>query len=352
MIRYTLSFLFLFAFSLMPLQAKEAARKAELEMIWPKKLKPGDTIQIVASASEVQRSSIMLAKKRLEQRGYKVKMRDDMFSQLGYLAGSDQRRAEELMQAFQDPEVDAIFAARGGYGVMRMLNLLDYEVIRKNPKLVTGYSDITCLHMALNKKAQLVTLHSPNATWGSDDAKHLPKFAAKYFFRVVEQQQEPEQGYIIEVPDGVPQPAPIGSGKAQGQLVGGNLSLVVSLMGTPYEIDTRDAILLIEDTREAPYRIDRMLCQLQLAGKLDTLRGAVLGQFTENYDREKDQLTDDKRFSVNGVLHQYFDDLGIPVLINFPIGHHRANCTLPLGGMVEVDADAVALRVLPPETEP
>ena len=142
-------------------------------------------------------------------------------------------------------------------------------------------------------------------------------------------------------------PVAIGKGKARGRLAGGNLSMISALEGTPFAIDTRDAILLVEDVREAPYRIDRMLCQLELAGKLDTLRGAVLGQFTRNYDREEDQMTEDPRFTVDGVLRQYFEDRGIPVLMNYPVGHHRMNASLPLGGMVEVDADDGVLRVLP-----
>lgn len=325
-------------------------------MIWPEKIKPGDTIMFVASASPLSRASIMVTKRRLEKRGYKVKLDEAMFSEHGFLAGTDERRAEELMRAFQDDEVDAIFSGRGGYGVMRILDDLDYDIIRKNPKLITGYSDITALHLALNKKAGLVTFHSPNAVWGADDAPNLPAFAEEYFFKAVQQPEKDDEGgadegYVIQPPEEVPQPEGIGNGKARGRLTGGNLSLVVSLMGTPYEMDTTDAILMIEDTREAPYRVDRMLCQLKLAGKLDTLKGAVLGQFTENYDREKDQMTDDERFSVTGVLKQYFEPLDIPVLINFPIGHHEANAAVPMGGMVEVDADAATLRILPPDSE-
>ncbi len=139
----------------------------------------------------------------------------------------------------------------------------------------------------------------------------------------------------------------MGKGKAQGRLAGGNLSMISALEGTPFAIDTRGAILLIEDVREAPYRIDRMLRQLHLSGKLQTLRGAVLGQFTRNYDREEDQMTENPRFTVDGVLKQYFEPLGIPVLMNFPVGHHRYNASLPLGAMVEVDADKGRLWVLP-----
>ena len=159
--------------------------------------------------------------------------------------------------------------------------------------------------------------------------------------------EESGNGYTIEIPEDAPQPVTLGKGRARGRLAGGNLSMISALEGTPFAVDTREAILLIEDTREAPYRIDRMLQQLQLAGKLETLRGAVLGQFTRNYDREEDQLTEDPRFTAEGVLRQYFEPLGIPVLMNYPVGHHPYNATLPLGAQVEIDAKKGTLRILP-----
>lgn len=330
---------------------------SEQPMITPARLQSGDTIMFVAPAGELDRKKMMLAKERLEARGYHVIFREDLFAQDGYLAGTDQRRADELMQAFRDTQVKAIFPGTGGYGTMRMLELLDYEVIRANPKLLIGFSDITALHAAINRHAGLITYHSPNPMWGLGGVSkpeelgrnNLTDFSAKYFFAAMEEKngdQPRPLSYPIEIPDeGVPQPVAFGKGVARGRLTGGNLSLVAALEGTPYALDTSDAILLIEDTREAPYRVDRMLCQLKLAGKLKTLRGAVLGQFTKNYARE-DHDIDDPRFSVEGVLRQYFEPLGIPVLMNYPIGHHEMNTTLPLGGQVEIDADAAVLRVL------
>lgn len=311
----------------------------------PPLLKPGDTIMFVAPAGELDRERMMLAKKRLEERGYHIKMRDDLFAVDGYLAGSDERRAEELMQAFRDPEVDAIFPGTGGYGVMRILDRLDYGVIRQNPKLLIGFSDITGLHAALNRKAGLVTYHSPNPMWGLGSEKNLQPFSAEYFFRAIEASPESHKDYTIEIPADAPQPVALGSGTARGRLTGGNLSLVTALEGTPYAVDTQDAILLIEDVSEAPYRIDRMLRQLQLAGKLRGLRGAILGQFTKTEEREKNKV-ENPRFSAEGVLRQYFEPLGIPVLMNYPIGHHEMNCTLPLGGDVEIDAERGTLRVI------
>jgi len=331
-----------------PPATSTAARPGELPTIWPELLAPGDTIMFVAPAGDLDRDRMLRAKDRLEARGYRVVMRDDLFAQEGYLAGSDERRAEELMQAFRDPEVDAVFPGTGGYGTMRILDRLDYAAIRAHPKVVIGFSDITGLHMALNRRAGLVTFHSPSPMYLLGGESESKSFSVDNFFRAIERGSE--AGYAIEVPaeEEMPQPVALGGGKARGRLVGGNLSLISALEGTPYAIDTRDAILLIEDTREAPYRIDRMLRQLQLSGKLGRIRGAILGQFTRNYDREEDQMTEDPRYTVDGVLRQYFEHAGVPVLMNFPVGHHPMNATLPLGAEVEIDTDLPGVRVLGP----
>lgn len=327
------------------------------QMIHPRPLQPGDTIMFVCPAGNTKPDDVALAKQRLEDRGYKVKMRDSMFAVEGYLAGTDEHRARELMEAFLDDEVDGIFCSRGGYGCMRILDALDYEKIRSHPKPVLGYSDITALHAALNRRAGLVSFHGPGPSSGLGTKEGPTDFTVKSLVQALEAPPgedhadgEPasaggRSGYTIEVPDSVAKVSAYGSGKAVGRLVGGNLSLISALEGTPYAIDCEDAILLIEDVNEAPYRIDRMLAQLKLAGKLDQIRGAVLGQFTTEFVRE-DKLTDDVRFDTNGVLAQYFENAGVPVLVNYPIGHHRENATVPLGAQVEIDADARTLRVL------
>lgn len=303
----------------------------------------------VAPAGDLREEKVLQARSRLEARGYKVVMRKDLFAKEGYLAGTDKRRAKELMQAFLDPEVNAIFTGRGGYGTMRILDRLDYKKIRAHPKILVGFSDITGLHLALNRQAGLVTFHSPTSFWRLDsETEGMRTFTQEYLLRaVIDDGAATNDGYTIEIPEDAPPPVALGRGTARGRLAGGNLSMISALEGTPFSVDTRGAILLLEDTREAPYRIDRMLKQLELAGKLETLRGAVLGQFTRNYDREEDQMTEDPRFTVDGVLRQYFEPLGIPVLMNFPIGHSPYNATLPLGAQVEIDADQGTLRILP-----
>jgi muramoyltetrapeptide carboxypeptidase len=312
-------------------------------MLHPLRLQQGDTIMFVAPAGNLDKDRMLLAKSRLEARGYHVKMRDDLFAREGYLAGSDDRRAEELMQAFLDPDVKAIFPGTGGYGTMRILDRLDYEAIRAHPKILIGFSDITGLHLAVNRISGLVTYHTPSPMWGLGNKEGLTPFSRKYFYRAIT--AEARGSYRIETPDGVPQPIALGKGRGRGRLTGGNLSLISALEGTPYAIDTHDAILLLEDTREAPYRIDRMLRQLLLAGKLKTLRGAVLGQFTRADSRE-DQQTEDEQFTIDGILKQYFAPLGIPVLMNFPVGHFPMNASLPTGGQVEIDADRATLLIL------
>lgn len=312
-------------------------------LMWPATLQPGDTVMFVAPAGPPKRDDVMRGKARFEGRGYKVKMRDDIFDVEGYLAGTDERRAAELMEAFTDPDVKGVLCVRGGYGVMRILDKLDYDVIRANPKLVLGFSDITALHAALNREANLVTFHGPGPASGLGGEKDPTPFtAARLWSAIVDRTRD---GYFVKVPHDVAEVGAFGTGSALGRLVGGNLSLIAALEGTPYAIETDGAILLIEDVNEAPYRIDRMLRQLKLAGKLDQLRGAVLGQFTTEFVRE-DKLTDDVRFDTTGVLRQYFEHAGIPVLTNYPVGHHKENTTLPLGATVEIDADQKSLRVM------
>lgn len=299
----------------------------------------------VAPAGPPDRAACERAKERIEHRGFHVKWRDDLFDVEGYLAGSDQRRADELMEAFTDPEVAAVFCTRGGYGCMRMLEWLDFDKIRANPKMLIGFSDITALHAALNGRAGIVSIHGPGPSSGLGGEQPPSEFVAKYFHQVILAGEAPADGYTITVPKDIGEVRHFGSGNARGRLVGGNLSLVVALEGTPYAVDCKDAILVLEDVGEAPYRVDRMLQQLKLAGRLRQIRGAVLGQFTETAKREEDSTGDD-RFSVAGVLEQYFKDLGVPVLRNFPLGHVKENCPVPLGAEAEIDAEAGTIRII------
>ncbi|MCI0332822.1 MAG: LD-carboxypeptidase [Planctomycetes bacterium] len=349
--------------------------------IYPKALAPGDTIVFVAPAKYLDKDRVSLAKKRLEEMGFKVRLPENLFRKQGFLGGSDEERAAELMAAFADPEIDAIFPGTGGYGTTRILDKLDYDVIRRNPKVFIGFSDITALHIALNQRTGLVTFHSPNPMFGLGGDDNLSPFAAKWFWRAllansyndpnfapqragssptpVPQRAGPSSaprgGYTIEtrprdgdksddasIFDGVPRAVTFADGKARGRLIGGNLSVLHALMGTPFEIDTDDKILFLEDVGEAPYRVDRMLSTLRLAGKFDGVKGVILGAFTA---REDEAEWDDDA-SIDDVLRDYFANLGIPVLAHFPVGHVRYNATLPIGALVELDATQQTLRLL------
>ncbi|MEQ9455391.1 MAG: LD-carboxypeptidase [Phycisphaeraceae bacterium] len=316
----------------------------------PKALVPGDTIAFVAPAGELDQVRVERARDRLMAMGFEVIIPENLYRQHGYLAGSDEERAAELMAMFADPKVDAIFPGTGGYGTTRILELLDYDVIRANPKVFIGFSDITGLHAAFHEKTGLVTFHSPNPMWGLGSEDNLRPFSADYFWRAilrdsyVDGKGNPRpEGYVIRSDQRVEAPVEtMTGGVARGVIVGGNLSLVQAITGTAYQLDTRGKILYLEDVGEAPYRVDRMLRQMKDSGQLDGISGAILGRFT----RRRNEDTSNETTSMREVLEDYFKGLGVPVLVDFPAGHVSDNATLPLGVMVELDADAQTITVL------
>lgn len=320
------------------------------EPVKPAALQPGDTIAFVAPAGELDRERMERAEGRLTERGFKIVYADDLYRVRGYLAGSDERRAEELMQAFRDPQVKAIFPGTGGYGTMRMMDLLDYEVIQQNPKILIGFSDITGLHLAIAAKCNLVTFHSPVPMWGLGSEKNLTPFSNYYFWRcLLASENQTPGGFRYESLEKIGPYERMRPGKATGPLVGGNLTLIASLCGTPYLPSTDGKVLLLEDTHEAPYRIDRMLRQLKLAGVLDRPAAVLLGQFNKcdtqgkNDDGEPDTTP---TLGLYDVFNDYFGDAPYPVIHNFPAGHSPFNATMPIGVMCEVDAEAEVVRLL------
>ena len=324
--------------------------------IYPRALAHGDTIMFIAPAKYLDEPRNQLAKIRLERRGFKVRFPKTLFRKHGYLAGSDQERAAEIMAAFNDPEVDAIFPGTGGYGTTRIVDDLDYAAIRRNPKVLIGFSDITALHVAINQKTGLVTFHTPNPEYGLGNPDNLKPWAAKWFWRaLLANEYDKQPGYLIaakptkqQVAENkklyadVPSAITLAPGTARGKLIGGNLSVVHALMGTPFEIQTDGRILFLEDVGEDPYRVDRMLSTLKLAGKFDHLAGAILGCFTS---REEEQPWSDD-WSMNDVLAEYFAELGVPVIQQFPAGHVPYNTTLPIGVETELDATIGTVRLL------
>jgi muramoyltetrapeptide carboxypeptidase len=306
----------------------------------PPALKPGDTIAFVAPAGPVKMAPLLAYAQQLEKAGYKVRIPKGIGRKAGYLAGTDEERAAELNAALRDPQVRAIFPCRGGYGLTRILDRLDYAALRRRPKVITGYSDLTALHLAVARKARVITFHSPmpmHDLWQKDKAEFA--FAGHSFRRAVfaDQYKQGEAGYTIAVPADA-RPVPLVRGTARGRLLGGNLTLVCATLGTPYAIEPKGAILFLEDVNEAPYRMDRMLSQLRLAGVLDAVAGVVLGSFTGKGAQDAQEI--------DRVLRDYFGGRKVPVLMHYPVGHTARNATLPHGGLVELDADRGALRVL------
>ena len=303
-------------------------------------LKPGDTIAFVAPAAPIEMAPILEYAQHLEKMGFKTLIPKNLERKAGYLAGTDEERAGELNAMIRDPQVRAIFACRGGYGLTRILDRIDYTALRKSPKIVTGYSDLTALHLAIAREARLITFHAPMVTrdfWKRDRADVA--YRADSFRRAIfaDQYKTARTGYTFEVPaDG--RPIKLVGGIAQGRLLGGNLSLICATLGTKYAIEPKQAILFIEDVNEAPYRVDRMLSQLRLAGVLDAVAGVVVGSFTTKDGKDNKD--------VDRVLREYLGALKVPVLMNFPVGHTVRNATLPHGARVEIDADRAVLRVL------
>jgi muramoyltetrapeptide carboxypeptidase len=222
----------------------------------------------------------------------------------------------------------------------RILDRIDYDALRKDPKIITGYSDLTALHLAIARKARVITFHSgmPNYDlWQQDKPKFA--FQKESFRRAVfaDQYKKDEVGYTIAVPSDH-KPVKLVGGIARGRLLGGNLSLINAVIGTPYALDPKGVILFIEDTNEAPYRVDRMLSQLRLSGVLDAVSGVVLGSFTTKEPAEAKDI--------DRVLHEYFGKSKTPVIMHFPVGHNPLNATLPEGAQVELNADTGTIRLL------
>jgi muramoyltetrapeptide carboxypeptidase len=319
---------------------KPAPIKALVSWTKPAALKPGDTVAIVAPAGPVDLEKVQAYAKQLRSAGYQVRISPTLDRRAGYLAGSDEQRIEELNAAIRDPAVKAIFPARGGFGLTRILDKIDYAALREQPKIITGYSDLTALHLAIAKEAKLVTFHSPmpmSNLWNEQDPQFA--FANQSFARMIELQnyRKAQLGFNIALPPDW-KPAALTRGKAQGRLLGGNLTLIAATLGTQYAIEAEGAILFIEDIEEAPYRVDRMLSQLRLSGVLNKIAGLIIGDFSYKEGAEQAQM--------EAVFHDYFDQATIPVLWKFPLGHIPANATIPHGALAELDADSHSLRLL------
>ena len=307
----------------------------------PHALKPGDTIALIAPSAPATNPEFSAYVKLMEGKGFRVIGKPGLVGRKEhYLGGSDAERALEINEYLRDPKVRMIMPVRGGFGMTRILDRIDFKALRKDPKIIAGYSDLTALHLGAARHAQVVTFHSPMAMrdlWREAEPSYA--FQARSFNQTVfaGQYRPGQRGYAVEIPEG-DRPEKLVGGKAKGRLLGGNLSLVVTLMGTSHAMQPKGAILFLEDVSEPAYRIDRYLSQLRLAGVMDQVAGVVLGSFTTNDKGEEKDTT--------RVLKDYFGKLKVPVLMGFPVGHTTRNATLPHGAMVELDADEGTLRVL------
>ncbi len=314
----------------------------------PPPLQPGGTVALVAPASPPSPEAVERVRQGLEDQGFRVVVAPNVLERRGYLAGEDEARAAAFMAAWANPEVDAIFSLAGGYGVNRILPLLDFQEIARNPKVFTGFSDITALHLAIQNHANLVTFHAPthSATLGGD--AELRPVQHAWFWRQVYGPSYLDAagsrlppGLLFPAGDELGETRTLAPGKAVGGLTGGNLTLIASLVGTPYALRPDGAILFLEDVGEEPYRIDRMLSTLELAGVLDRVAGVVLGRFARSEAEDPE-----RSLTLDEVFEGYFAGRPYPVLLGFPTGHVVDNVTLPYGVMAELDADARTLRLL------
>ncbi|HOQ49798.1 MAG TPA: LD-carboxypeptidase [Candidatus Kapabacteria bacterium] len=303
------------------------------DKILPAALKSGSLIAIASPASPTSAWNLNSTINILKMQGFSVeigRIARNQKNNHNYLAATDQERADELMQFFERPDVDAIMCARGGYGVMRILDKLDYQVIKNNPKIVIGFSDITALLNAIYAKCSLVTFHGPVAvsTWNDFSLNSFKKTLTigDLFSAKIDDMQV------------------INEGTAEGIIQGGNLRIISSTLGTPYEIQTNNSILFLEDVSEHAYEIDRMLTQLFLAGKMKNVRGIVFGKFKNLHTRKS--FYPNRGKTIFEVIKEICKPLGVPLVYDFPFGHVSHKITLPIGIKARLDTKTKAFSLL------
>ena len=294
-------------------------------------LAPGARVAFVAPAGPIRiPSDLERAKKNARTLGWEIAIGENVREREGYFAGSDQERLADLNAAIRDPAVDAIWCLRGGYGAMRLLEGLDYDALRANPKAIIGYSDITALHCAVRIRCGLTSIHGPTAR------STITAFAERSLRHAVLRDED-----CCGVAKGA---RTLVKGKARGRLLGGNLALLAALHGTPYEPDYTGAILVLEDVNEAPYRIERMLLQLRLSGALQRCAGIAFGSFTNTGEKDSAGLGGTR--TLDAVIEEAARAANVPAIDNIPVGHIDDQWSIPLGMEAELDADTCRLTVL------
>ena len=314
-----------------------------LPLIKPKALKKGDTVGLIVPATAVEEpEQIAVAKEIAESFGFKVVLGKNVQKQYGYLAGTDKERAEDINEMFRRNDVQGVLPVQGGWGSMRALPYIDFEMIRKNPKVFVGFSDITTLLLAFHKFAGLVTVHGPIVRHSFNE------YVRDYYSRAIMsaaplgllQQPALPAGETVNRENRI---VTVVGGKATGELIGGNLSLLVTTLGTPFQIDFKGKLVFIEDVGEEPYRIDRMLTHLFLSGTLNDAAGFILGKFKECDPKTAGYLGS---LTLYEIFKTRFEPLGKPCISGLSFGHIRDHISLPIGVKASLDADAKTVTVL------
>ena len=307
------------------------------EALKPRALRPGATVGLVAPSGPVDAMAIKSAAEFIRSRGFHVTFADHILCSKGYLAGTDEERAADLNAMLGDPKIDAIFLAKGGFGSARLLNLIDYDAVRRDPKPLVGFSDATALQLALLNRCRLISFYGPLATIDFTHSR------ASFCFKALLSALNAERGWQL-----IPRPWPktmkaLSEGRTEGRLIGGCLSVLASLLGTPFMPNMDGAILFLEDVDEPPYRIDRYLTQLELAGALSSIAGVLLGAFTRCRPRRSRPSC-----SAHDVLAEKFVGRGYPVIAGLPFGHIARKITLPQGLRLKIDTESQDMLALDP----
>ena len=313
------------------------------ELILPASLRKGSTIAITAPASGVNRAELESGISFLRAQGFNLVLGRHVGSTSNYLSAPDTVRAEEFNEFVRRSDIDAIICARGGYGVTRILPDIDYAAIRSNPKVIMGYSDITALLVAIYERSRIVTYHGPVCSSSFDETTK-----SSFLHVTVDNSMNENLDGSLSVLYSSEDLEVFHGGTAEARLVGGNLATICSTLGTPFEIDTRGAILFLEDIAEEPYRIDRMLTQMWLSGKFDDVKGVVLGVFKSCEGIRRSPNTPTMSPSLKQVFKNRFASMTVPVLSGLPFGHIRSKLTLPLGVRAKIDCGNKSFSLLEP----
>lgn len=300
-------------------------------MLKPKALRPGSHVRVVSPASPTSQESIQDGIALLESAGYRVSLGENVFAKDGYLAGSDAQRASDISAAFGDPSVDCVFCSRGGYGCARLLAHLDLDQIAASRKAFAGFSDVTTLHLALNRRG-LVTFHAPMLlSFSVPRESWVPASLLALL--------SGNDPFLDEAP-----PArTLNGGTAEGVLTGGCLCLLTDSLATPDSLDLTDKIVMIEDVDEHPHRVDAMLTHLLNAGQLQRARGIVIGEMTATDDKPDPKIG---AWPWTRIVEDRLAGLDVPIVMEYPIGHVKNMLSVPLGVRVRLDADAGRLTLL------